>query len=605
MKPEIIKKLRTVFSWEHTACRLIAAWCTMIVTTLTPNQDFTNLSHAQRMTLGQVALSTLLFFALFSAVSFFATYVKRIELPTDAAVLLLASTFCFAWWAIFYKGDGKDLFLIALILVYTLFLVYCIRALLPLIQAFELSRPARIGIAIGAGLTCCIMISLIGCLRYKTFSTPNFDFGIFCNMFHNMRETGLPLVTCERDQLLSHFAVHISPAYYLFLPFYWIFPSPLTLQIGQAVVLAAGVIPVYLLAKHFQLSSKMTVLMCLLYAFYPAVSTGCFYDLHENCFLPLFLLLTFYFYESKHPVPMYVCAALVLTVKEDAAIYLLFFALFLLLSERKYLHGGALAAMALGYFWLCSILLEIFGEGMMVNRFDNLIYDAEDGLLGAIKTALVNPAYLLTQLFADEHLIWKKVLYLIQLILPLGLFPFCTKKASRWLLVSPLLINLLTAYVYQYDIGFQYHFGITAFLFYAAAKNLAEIEVASLRHTLTAVAVAACVCCYAMSVIPFASNFVTRWNTEKDSFAQMEAFLEESLPADASVAASTYLLPHIADRSEIYEVYYHEYKTDIEFVVLDIRYQSAEKFRATYLHKGYTEYARLDDRILILQSPEQ
>ena len=89
-------------------------------------------------------------------------------------------------------------------------------------------------------VTACTVISVIGCLRYKTFSTPNYDFGLFCNMFHNMKETGLPLVTSERDRLLSHFAVHISPIYYLLLPFYWIFPSPLTLQIGQAVALMLG-----------------------------------------------------------------------------------------------------------------------------------------------------------------------------------------------------------------------------------------------------------------------------------------------------------------------------------------------------------------------------
>ena len=39
--------------------------------------------------------------------------------------------------------------------------------------------------------------------------------------------TGLPDVSCERDVLMSHFAVHISPIYYLLLPFYALFPSPL------------------------------------------------------------------------------------------------------------------------------------------------------------------------------------------------------------------------------------------------------------------------------------------------------------------------------------------------------------------------------------------
>ena len=52
--------------------------------------------------------------------------------------------------------------------------------------------------------------------------------------------TGLPVTTCERDRVLSHFAVHVSPIYYLFLPFYALFPSPVTLEVLQALLLAFG-----------------------------------------------------------------------------------------------------------------------------------------------------------------------------------------------------------------------------------------------------------------------------------------------------------------------------------------------------------------------------
>ena len=150
---------------------------------------------------------------------------------------------------------------------------------------------------------------------------------------------------------------------------------------------------------------------------------------------------------------------------------MLFFALFLLVGEKKYLHGGVLAAMAVGYFLLCGYLLETTGTGMMSNRYDNLIYNAEDGLVGAIKTVLLNPGYLLTQLFADKDVKWDKVMYIVYTLLPLGVLPFVTKKPSRWLLAAPMLINLLTMYPYQPRIGFQYHFGVAAFLIYAMLKK--------------------------------------------------------------------------------------------------------------------------------------
>lgn len=48
------------------------------------------------------------------------------------------------------------------------------------------------------------------------------------------------MTTCERDRVLSHFAVHVSPIYYLFLPFYALFPLPVTLEVLQALLLASG-----------------------------------------------------------------------------------------------------------------------------------------------------------------------------------------------------------------------------------------------------------------------------------------------------------------------------------------------------------------------------
>ena len=596
-----LERLKNAFLFERIACRLILSWSCFIIATLEEKGAYAQLGWMQNTELLTLALMVIGFFLLFSLP---AVLLKKIN--TDALFLLLTSTYCIGYWCAYAPSANREWFMLSAIVIYTLFLVYCIRALANVWDYVKMHTPVAIILATVAGLVCFGGIAILGVLRYKTFASPNFDFGIWCNMFYNMKETGLAMVTCERDTLLSHFAVHVSPVYYLLLPFYCLFPSPITLQIGQAAVLAAGVIPVYLLARHFKLSNQQTVLATFLYALFPVITTGCSYDLHENCFLPLFLLLTFYFYETKKPIPMYVCAILVLSVKEDAAVYLLFFALFLLVSEKKYLHGGILASMAVGYFLLCGFLLETTGTGMMTNRFDNLIYNADDGLMGAIKTILVNPGYLLTQLFTDKDMKWEKVLYFIYMLLPLGMLPFVTKKPSRWLLVAPILINMLTMYAYQPKIGFQYHFGIAAFLIYAMLKNLPEIESPDVRRTLLCVAAAGCLCSYLMAAFPLVGTRIKNWEKNGEYFEEMEAYLQEAVPDDVSVAASTFLLPHIADRDEIYEVFYHKNKPDVEYVVLDARYAADyEKFYAAYTEQGYTEVDRLDNRIVILKQPTQ
>ncbi len=581
-------------------CRLVAAWSCVTAFRLAGNPDFAELAWGQDASLAGMLFWIAVLFAVFTGVGLL---FWRWKLQSDSWFLLGGATVCVGVWlgnAPAGENQYGVLFLLAVMLVYCLFVLYVLQENRALLDRVRLGRRWAWLIALlGAGVSCAV-IAGITVLRYRTFSSPNYDFGLFVNMFCNMKRTGLPLCTSERDRLLSHFAVHISPVWYLLYPVWCLFPTPETLQIAQAVVLMLGVVPVLLLCRQKGLSGRATAAVGLLYVFYPLISTGCFYDIHENCFLTLFLLLTFYFFEARHPVPMFLSALLVLSVKEDAAVYLLFFALYVLLGRRKYVQGLALGALAGGYFVLTAYLLRRYGLGMMVNRFNNLIYDKDAGLLGALKTAVVNPGYLLTQLFTTSGRTWEKVTYFCQLFLPLGMLPFCAKKASRWLLVAPVLVNFLTYYQYQYHSGFQYHFGIAAFLFYALILNLPELGGAGMKQRLLGVACACTLCCYLYSVIPVLGNYRARWESGRETYAQMEAILD-TVPDDASVCCSTFLLAHMADRAEIYELAYHGNKPDVDYVVIDARYSSAAAYRRAYLAQGYTVASEHPGLIVILK----
>jgi len=606
-----MKQIVPSFTWERVICRLIAAWCSFAVVNLTKKGNFFELSYAQDTSLGRVFLMTAIFFLLYSAIN-----VLLQAFETDSWFLVGAATVCvIRWLSVYENSDNRFLFMMATIVVYSLFVMYFIHKNDLLWEKWQPGKKTVWIVAAVFGVFSCFIIAAITCYRYLTFSSPNFDFGLFVNMFHNMKETGLPLSTAERDVLLSHFVVHISPIYYLLLPFYFIFPSPMTLQIGQAVVLASGVVPVVLLCKHFKLSGKTTILMAIIYSLYPALSSGCFYDIHENCFLTPLLLWTFYFFEREKYPFMYLFAFLTLMVKEDAAIYIILFALFVLLSRKKFLHGGILILSSLAYFGIALSILqatsthyaELYADatpnpgiaGPMINRFNNLIFDSAEGLIGVIKTALVNPGYLLTQLFTTTKNGWEKLIYFIQMFLPLGLIPFCTKKASRWLLIVPILMNLLTNYQYQYDIGFQYHFGIIAFLVYVAIMNLPELKAPS-RRTLISFAAVACCCMYLVIVLPKYTTYSERWESGKDTYRKMDEILD-TIPKDASVCCSSFLLSHIADREEVYELKYHENVGDTDYVIFDKRYSVDKKQLQAYLDQGYVVKEEHDGMLLILE----
>ena len=597
----VLLRTKTVFTVEGVIGRLMAAWVSFALTKIGGEGSFLQLSHNQDLPLSAMILRIALFFVLYSLVAWVLNTTR-----TDSAFLLAAATACVVLWIGKYRESQSDfLVLFGILAAYLFFVFYFMRKNKEVIVKIQPDDRAVLIFTAVCGVICCTVIAVVTCLRYMNFSTPNYDFGLFVNMFHYMKETGLPLATSERDQLLSHFAVHISPIYYVLLPFYYIFPSPLTLQIGQAVVVASGVIPVFLLTRHFKMSGKMSMAFVFLYAFYPAISLGCYFDLHENCFLAPLLLWVFYFFEKEKYLPMYLLSVAVLSVKEDAAFYLIIFALYLIFGRKKYVHGAALGAGSAAYFLLAVYLLNQYGDGAMVDRFGNLIFNSEDGLFGAIKTVLVNPGYFLTQLFTTVDNNWDKVLYLLQMILPLGLLPFCTKRPSRWLLIAPVLLNLVTTYPYQYGLAYQYHFGITAFFIYASMQNTAGIKI-SARKNLMTVAVAACLCMYVFYALPSFGGNIRVWQGYKDTYRQMEAILDE-IPKDASVNASTCLVAHLADREEVYEIYYHGTETDVDYVVFDTRYgidSAMNRQIRKYLNNGYEIYAEHERMLTILKKAE-
>jgi len=606
-KSDFFTKNRATFTAERSLCRLFASWFGFTACQLLKNGEFAGLEYAQGMDFRYLLACVGMFFVIFSCV-----HIRLQKYETDTWFLLAGTAVCAARWL---RVCNSIFFAIAVTVVLCLPMIYAVRKNKALLASWQPKSRTVWASALTLGALSCFVIGAIGCYRYLTFSSPNFDFGVFVNMFHNMKQTGIPLCTCERDVLLSHFAVHLSPIYYVLLPFYMVFPSPLTLQIGQAVILTSGVIPVVLLCKHFRISGKVTVLLAAIYCLYPALSTGCFYDIHENCFLTPLLLWMFWFFEKENRWGVYAFAALTLLVKEDAAIYVILFGVYVLLAKKQYRLGTYLLIGAAVYFVIALAVLrnssaryaELYANntpnpsigGPMIDRYNNVIYNAEDGLMGAIKTSLINPGYLLTQLLSTPENGWGKLSYVIQMFLPLGFIPFFAKKPSRWLLLTPILLNLITNYLYQYDLGFQYHFGVSAFLIYATIGNVQQLQWPFRRNVLC-FALVACVCLYVASVLPTLRNNHKNWEDHRGQYMQMEKILD-TVPRDASVCCDTFLLPHLADRAEIYELYYHNNVGDVDYVIFDARYGVNQEQLQAFTDQGYMVREEYAGMLLILQ----
>lgn len=490
-----------------------------------------------------------------------------------------------------------DAFFLFCCLILTVLAVYAIWGHAPTQAAAPVKKSHRI-FPVAVGLLAVAFFAVVSCWtvgRVHTLITPNYDFGIFCQMFHNMKHTGLPMTTVERDGLLSHFAVHMSPIYYLMLPFYWLFPRPETLQILQAAVLASSVIPMWLIGKRHGLSGLMRLLLCAVLLLIPTTAGGTSYDLHENCFLLPLVLWLMYAMDRESPWLTGIFALLTLMVKEDAAVYVAVAALYLilrcLLSNQKnpkmLLTGIVTLGVSIGWFLAVTGYLAQQGDGVMTYRYQNFMYDGSGSLLSVIKAVLLCPMKVICECADPE-----KLPYIAQTLLPLLGLPLLTRKYERYILLIPyILLNLMSDYQYQHSVMFQYNFGSSAFLLYLTAVNLADLRWSIPQVAAGAAAVAVSFSFFCTLIVPPVKEVVASLKANQAYYESITNALSQ-IPEDASVTAHTFYVVPLSQRSVLYDVRYcsQEHLLSTEYVAL--RKNSSGDFSRGNL--GVTGYENVD-----------
>ncbi len=571
------------------ALAAFSAWCAVCGMLACGGMKFTTTSFAGRISLGHLlALTALMTAVLFWMGSNFPKYLYRASL----LCALFYGCVCCLRSASFYTAFG---FLILL----SVLIVHTVREDRLALDGASL-HPHAVK-AIIAVFAVCMAAYLItaALMRYLSYNSPCYDFGIFSQMFYNMKTTGLPITTCEREVAMSHFAVHVSPFYYLLLPFYMLVPRPETLLILQVLGVLSGVIPLYLLARQFKLSEWQTAILCLLYLASAALTGGIFYDFHENKFLTALILWLFWAIERKKWPFIALFAVLTLAVKEDAALYVIFIGLWLLLSRPEKKTGAALTLGGTGYFLAVTAWLSKHGDGVMFNRFSNII-GAEGGIAKLARTALANPALLLHECLTEDKLIFAACV-----LLPLGLLPLFTKKLSSLVLLCPfVIVNLISDYTYQHSLNFQYTYGVMALLFYLTVLNLPNIpNLASgfrTRRALLCLALCATALIGTVQIKNHSAVFQNFGSRKEDRAAIAEVLA--TVPDDASVRTASMFAAHLADRSELY---YLTNEVEADYVLIDLRpyinISSARGYEVEYFERrGYELLIEVDDVIAVL-----
>lgn len=415
-----------------------------------------------------------------------------------------------------------------------------------------------------------VIASTFSYYSYLTFSNSTFDFGIFTQMFENMRKTGLPLTTVERGRELSHFAVHFSPSWYLLLPGYLIFPSPLYLNIANAFVIAIGAFPIFRICKKLGSSPAFAFSLSLIYLLFPSMAAGTLWDIHENSLLPVLILYMVYFFLDKKIVPMLIFTLLTLGSKEDAAIYVIAFALYIIFGTKRKWTGALLLVFSMIYFIFAIKMIKVFGGEAMISRLSMYFPESNKGFSGVIKTCFTNIGYLIRNIFdlnsktpstaksAAALFSEGKFQFILWMLVPVLFAPFLSKKTSLILLLIPMMvINLMPSWIYQYNIYYQYTYGpaaliilSTVFAFIAMDKPKKIIFVST-----------SLILCFLFSGAlfwPKATRVMEKYKNNKQMYVYSQEtitmFLDEYYNEGDSVSANCFIVPHLSKVSDLYTV---------------------------------------------------
>lgn len=121
---------------------------------------------------------------------------------------------------------------------------------------------------------------------------------------------------------IDYFGQNVNLISMAFVPFYWLGAGPHFLALIHTTVLAAGAIPVWLIARDRLADGWTALVPAVAYLLYPALSFMAWWDFHPDSLSILPLLFAWWFATHRRWLPFAACCLAALACKEDVAVAL-------------------------------------------------------------------------------------------------------------------------------------------------------------------------------------------------------------------------------------------------------------------------------------------
>jgi uncharacterized membrane protein len=309
-------------------------------------------------------------------------------------------------------------------------------------------------------------------IRFRRFLSSTFDLVIFDQGIRGYAHFSAPVSIARgvADGGTAHFLLlsdHWSPLLAVLAPFYWIHDGPATLLVGQGVLFALAIPPLWAFTAR-QLGPLAAYAVAAAYALSLPIMAAVTFDFHEVAFVPVLTAVMAERFQAGRRWPAIAAAVALLLVKEDMGLLVAGYGVYLLLTRRRWTGLGFVAG-GLAATWLTSHqLIPAFGGSATFYWAYGQFGPTVGSAAGNIAT---HPLHALHVLVTPG----VKVRTMIGLLAPLAFLPLASPLV---LAAVPLLAErmLASGYPLWWQAKFQYNAFIVMIMFLAAVDGAARLQ---------------------------------------------------------------------------------------------------------------------------------
>ena len=425
--------------------------------------------------------------------------------------------------------------------------------------------------------------------KYLVFGYVGQDLAYFGQILHTTLHGHLFWGNLLQDVLYTKpvttdFAGHNSPVMFLFLPFYAVFPSPITLIVLRNLAIFACVIPILGLAR-LRTSSPAAWLWALTFLATPTIFYQTTFDFYPLSFVALPVLCAFYFYTTRQYKAFCIALLCSLLVREDLVFFVFGMGLLALVHRRG--MRWSVPSLIGATVWAVASFLIIIPTALHGASF---VTDACFCHLGTTRAQMIHSVVFHPTQNVLSH---NNIVYLKTLLTPSGLI--LSWGSLLALLATPYLaINLLagggaciTNVIYaQYSLvpATILFLGSLLVLTRQSPTTLTRLGRLGLRGNMPA---AMLVLSLATAGVVFTTDREQVNNFRQTVWTSEARHVLSLIPAHASVAAPRYMLPHLANHDCLYQTHrLWQYHTPAyEYLILDTNWSdinAASTYQAQY-----------------------